>query len=138
MTKLIVLSLMTGLLAATAAGEAKSKADLSKLPPPSPTTGLTYSGNVKQVFEASCVKCHGPERSKAGLRLDSRDNALKGSEHGKVIVPGKSAESQLVHSIGYIGDEDRFMPPPENKAGIKRLTKEEVSLIRAWIDQGAK
>jgi uncharacterized membrane protein len=37
-----------------------------------------------------------------------------------------------------VGDEDDFMPPPNNKANIAQLTKEQVALIRAWIDQGAK
>ena len=60
------------------------------------------------------------------------------SEHGKVLVPGKSAESILVHNIAHLGDPDNFMPPPKNKAGIGPLTAEQVGLVRAWIDQGAK
>ena len=70
--------------------------------------------------------------------VDSLAGALKGGENGKIIEPGKSAESPMVHSIAWVGDEDYWMPPKDNKAGIPQLTKEQVRLIRAWIDQGAK
>ena len=117
---------------------ADKKVDTSKLPPPSDKKGVTYAADIKPIFEKSCVKCHGPEKQKAKLRLDTLEAALKGGEDGKVIEPGDSANSMLVHNIAHIGDEDMFMPPPENKDKIPPLTKEQVSLIRAWIDQGAK
>ena len=50
----------------------------------------------------------------------------------------RARESKMVFSISHVGDEDDFMPPPDNKVNIKQLTKEEVGLIRAWIDQGAE
>jgi len=64
--------------------------------------------------------------------------ALKGGQDGKVILPGDSAGSVLVHNVAHIGDEDDFMPPPDNKDKIPPLTKDQIGLIRAWIDQGAK
>jgi hypothetical protein len=112
--------------------------DVSKLPPPSDKKGLTYAKDMKPIFEHSCVKCHGAEKPKAKLRLDSLESALKGSENGKVIEPGNSAKSILVHNVSQIGDEEDWMPPKDNKAKIPPLTKEQVGLIRAWIDQGAK
>jgi len=120
-------------LAATAAD--KKDVDVSKIPPASDKKGLSFEKDIKPIFEKSCFKCHGPEKQKAKLRLDSLDAALKGSENGKVIEPGKSAKSVLVHNIARIGDEDDWMPP-EGKGDP--LTKEQVGLIRAWIDQGAK
>ena len=88
------------------------------------------------MFEKSCFKCHGSEKQKGKLRVDSLDAVLKGGEDGKVVVPGKSAESLLVYTVARVCvDEDDFMPP-EDKG--KPLTKEQVGLIRAWIDQGAK
>jgi mono/diheme cytochrome c family protein len=116
----------------------KAKVDVSKIPPASDKQGLTYAKDIKTIFDTSCVKCHGPEKPKAKLRLDSLEGALKGGEDGKVIEPGKSAESMLVHNIAHVGDEDDYMPPPNNKAHIPPLTKEQIGLIRAWIDQGAK
>ena len=112
--------------------------DTSKLPPASTKTGLTYATDIKPIFDASCAKCHGEQKPKAKLRLDNLAGALKGSENGKVIEPGNSAKSVLVANIAHLGDEDDFMPPPKNKLGIKKLTDEQIGLIRAWIDQGAK
>ena len=116
----------------------KPKVDTSKLPPASDQKGVTYAKDVKPIFEKSCVKCHGAEKPKAKLRLDSLEGALKGGEDGKVIVTGNSAESMLVHNIAHLGNEDDYMPPPDNKAKIPPLTKDQIGLIRAWIDQGAK
>ena len=120
------------------AEEKKSKVDTSKLPPASDKQGVTYAGEIKAILDRSCIKCHGAEKPKAKLRLDSLEGALKGGEDGKVIQPGKSADSPLVHSIARLGDEDYWMPPPDNKAKIPPLTKDQIGLIRAWIDQGAK
>ena len=116
----------------------KTKVDVSKLPPASSKQGVTYANDIKTIFDKSCIKCHGPEKPKAKLRLDSLAGALKGSENGKVIEPGKSADSILIHNVAHIGDEDDWMPPPDNKAKIPPLTPEQIGLIRAWIDQGAK
>ncbi len=116
----------------------KSKVDTSKLPPASDKQGVTYAGDIKPIFDKSCIKCHGAEKPKAKLRLDSLAGALKGGEDGNVIEPGKSAESLLVHNISHLSDEDNWMPPPDNKAKIPQLTPEQIGLIRAWIDQGAK
>jgi len=108
--------------------------DVSKHPPPATKTGLTFEKDIKPIFEKSCVKCHGAEKQKAKLRLDSLDATLKGSENGKVLEAGQSAKSSLVHTVARL-DEDSAMPP-EGKADP--LTKEQVGLLRAWIDQGAK
>ena len=123
------------LLAASAlAVHAAAKVDTSKLPPASTKTGVTYAADIKPIFEKSCFKCHGAEKQKGKLRLDSLEATLKGGDDGKVFEPGKSAESTLVHSVARL-DEDEAMPPADKG---KPLTKEEVGLIRAWIDQGAK
>jgi hypothetical protein len=118
--------------------EKGAKVDTSKLPPPSTKQGVTYAADIKPIFEKSCIKCHGTEKQKGKLRLDSLEATLKGGQDGKVVEPGKSADSILVHNVAHIGDEDEFMPPPDNKDKIPPLTKEQIGLIRAWIDQGAK
>ncbi|MGD0261685.1 MAG: c-type cytochrome domain-containing protein [Verrucomicrobiota bacterium] len=119
-------------------GADKKAVDLSKLPPVSDKTGVTYATDIKPIFDQSCLKCHGAEKPKAKLRLDSLDGALKGGEDGKVILPGNSAGSMLVHNVAHAGNPDDYMPPPKNKAKIPPLTGEQIGLIRAWIDQGAK
>ena len=109
--------------------------DLKKLPPPAAKTGVTYAADIKPIFEKSCFKCHGAEKQEGKLRLDSLDAAKKGGENGAVLEAGKSEKSRIVHSVGRILDEDENMPP-EGKGDP--LTKDQVALIRAWIDQGAK
>jgi mono/diheme cytochrome c family protein len=108
--------------------------DLSKLPPAADKKGVTFAKDIKPIFEKSCFKCHGPEKQKGELRLDSLTASLKGSEHGKVIELGKSAKSKLVHTIARLNPDEAM--PPEGKGDP--LTKEQVGLVRAWIDQGAK
>jgi mono/diheme cytochrome c family protein len=121
----------------------KPVVDVSKLPPASTKQGVTYAGDIKAIFDKSCVKCHGEEKPKAKLRLTTLENSLKGiagkgGVNEKVIEPGKSAESSLFLSVAKVGDEDHWMPPAKNKANIGPLTKDQIGLIRAWIDQGAK
>jgi uncharacterized membrane protein len=132
---LAVAALAFSLLTATAED---AKLDASKLPPVSSQKGVTFDKDIKPMFEKSCVKCHGGEKPKARLRLGTLEGAIKGSKDGPDIIAGKSGESPLVYAIAQVGDEDNFMPPPKNKANIGPLTKEQVSLVRAWIDQGAK
>lgn len=112
--------------------------DVSKIPPASDRKDVTFEKDIKPIFEKSCVKCHGAEKPKGKLRLDSLEGTLKGGIDGKVVVPGNSAKSILVHNVAKVGNEDEWMPPPDNKNNIKPLTNEQIGLIRAWIDLGAK
>ncbi len=121
-----------------ASAASKKAVDYSKIPPASSQTGVTYATDIKPIFDHSCIKCHGAERAKGKLRLDSLASTLKGGEDGKVILPGNSRGSMLVHNVAHAGDPDDYMPPPRNKGHIPPLTKEQIGLIRAWIDQGAK
>lgn len=105
-----------------------------ELPPASKKTGLTYDKDIKPIFEKSCVECHGDKKQKGKLRLDSLAAALKGGENGKAFVAGKSADSALVKAVARVVEDDAM--PPEGKG--KPLTAEQIGLIRAWIDQGAK
>ncbi|MDB6028199.1 MAG: Planctomycete cytochrome, partial [Verrucomicrobiales bacterium] len=107
--------------------------DLSKLPPPSNVT-VDFSRDIQPIFEQSCYKCHGVDKPKSGFDLSRRTSALKGGETGVDIIPGDSAKSPLIHYVAGISEE--FAMPPEGKA--PPLTTEQVSLLRAWIDQGAK
>ena len=111
-------------------------ADGAKLPDASTKTGLTFATDIKPIFDAACVKCHdGTKKPRAGLALDTLEGALKGSKDGKVITVGDSAKSDLVLSVAHVGDPDTFMPKGRD---AKKLTDEQIGLIRAWIDQGAK
>jgi uncharacterized membrane protein len=120
-------------LAAIAAD--KPKVDMSKVPPAAKKQ-VDYAKDIKPLIERSCAKCHGAEKQKGKYRLDNREAAIKGGESGDAaIIPGKSDKSPLVHYISH-AVEDMEMPPDPKKN--KPLTKEEIGLFRAWIDQGAK
>jgi mono/diheme cytochrome c family protein len=146
--KLILPALVVSVVALSASAHAqehhKAKVDTSKIPAAATKQDVTSAGDIKAIFDKSCVKCHGEEKPKAKLRLTSLANALKGiaGKNGvneKVIEPGKGLESALLISVAHASDdEDTWMPPPKNKANIGPLTTEQIGLIRAWIDQGAK
>jgi len=107
--------------------------DISKLPPLA-TNVVSFDEHIRPIFERSCVRCHGPEKPKSRFRLDNRESALKGGVQGVAIIPGKSAESPLIHYVAGLV-EDMEMPP---KGKGDPLTPQQISLLRAWIDQGAK
>src|SRR5947207_204851 len=90
-----------------------SKIDVSKLPSAADRKGVTYAKDIRPIFEASCFRCHGEERQKGDLRLDSLEAALKGGEDGKVIVPGASKKSLLVIAAARIDDETAMPPKPK-------------------------
>ena len=114
-------------------------ATAADLPAASTKTSVTYATDIKPIFDQSCVKCHSGEKPKAKLKLDTLENALKGSKDGKVILAGNSAKSPLVLCVAHLSeDPDSWMPPAHNKANIGPLTPDQIGLIRAWIEQGAK
>src|SRR5438874_1944882 len=110
-TTLILLSISVSLVPAMA------EPDLSKLPMASTKTGLIYGKDIRPIFESSCFRCHGEERHKGGLRLDSLDAALKGGEDGKVIVPGNSKESPLVLAVARLDEKTAMPPKPKGGPG---------------------
>jgi mono/diheme cytochrome c family protein len=129
MKRLTIALSLCAALALTATAAAKKE-----IPPASKKTGLTFDKDIKPIFEKSCFECHGDKKQKAKLRLDSLAATLKGGENGKAVVVGKSADSSLVKSVARLVEDDAM--PPEGKG--KPLTAEQIGLIRAWIDQGAK
>ena len=112
--------------------------DASKLPPPSDKTGLTFEKDIKPMMEESCLKCHGGRRPKSKYEVETREAFIKGgsSDEAAVIV-GKSAQSPVVH---YVADlvEELEMPPLDKRDKYPALTKQQIGILRAWIDQGAK
>ncbi len=91
-----------------------------------------YEKDVKPIFERSCVKCHGPEKRKSGLRLDKKRFAMRGGETGLAIVPGDVEKSLLCKYIQLPEDDDDIMP-----AKGKLLAKSEIETLKRWVEQGA-
>src|SRR5215813_4030570 len=124
MHRTIKLALMLALAVIPLAG-AQSKF------PPAASRKVDYKRDIQPLLAQNCYSCHGPEVQQAGLRLDLRQNALRGGDYGPVIKIGDSAASKLIRRL-VDGDGGLQMPPSGP------LTNEEIGLLRAWIDQGAE
>ncbi|HZM05490.1 MAG TPA: DUF1549 domain-containing protein, partial [Candidatus Saccharimonadales bacterium] len=98
--------------------------------PPAATHPIDFKKEIKPIFEATCIRCHARGRSEGGLKIDTRQTLLKGGDSGPAVVPGHGEQSYLVSLVGGV-DPDEVMP----KKGTK-LTREQVGVLRAWIDQG--
>lgn len=119
------------IVASVVLSHSKLQSNDKPLPPPVDRM-VTFEQDVRPILEKRCFECHGPTRQRGGLRLDSGDAIRKGGTTGVVIVAGKSAESLLICHVGAVGDTKR-MPPKGDP-----LSKDQIAILRAWIDQGAK
>jgi mono/diheme cytochrome c family protein len=86
---------------------------------------------VWPILKERCVECHGPEKQKSSLRVDSRAALLKGGDEGPAVVAGDAAKSHLL-ALVTAADKEKRMPPKGEP-----LTTEQVQTLRRWIDQGA-
>ena len=96
---------------------------------------VSFNRDIRPILSDICFKCHGPDvaKIKGGLRLDSKDAAMKGGDSGPAIVPGKPEESEVYRRL-VTHDADDFMPP--KKSG-KTLKTEQIETFRRWIAEGA-
>ncbi|MBK8000843.1 MAG: DUF1549 domain-containing protein [Verrucomicrobia bacterium] len=112
---LLLASALTGLAVSAAGSEADQH----------------FTDKVWPLLESRCVSCHGPDKVKGSLRLDSRDAILKAGESGeRAVVPGKPADSLLLHAVMH-SKKDLEMPPKE------KLTTNDVAVLERWIRDGA-
>ena len=93
----------------------------------------TFADNVVPVLGHNCVKCHGPEKHKGGLRLDSHAAILAGGEDGAVVSAGDAPGSEMIRRITLSPDDDDFMPSGDHPP----LTPAEINLLASWIIAGA-
>lgn len=91
---------------------------------------IDFDRDVRPILEAHCWKCHGTQKHRGGLRLDSRDAVIKGGESGPAAISGRSGESLLIELVSGV-DPDRIMPDEG-----PRLTQPQIDTLAAWIDQG--
>jgi hypothetical protein len=95
---------------------------------------VQFSRDIQPILSDFCYHCHGPDEKarKGKLRLDTQEGAYRKDD--PVILPGKSAESLLIQRVT-THDPDEVMPPPKSK---RKLSAQQVDLLKRWIDQGAK
>ena len=88
---------------------------------------------VEPVFQKDCLTCHGPQKTKGGLRLDSMAAILKGGKSGPVISPGKPGDSELFVRVTLPSEDDDHMPPD----GKPQPSDDDVALLKWWLQAGA-
>ena len=96
---------------------------------------VDFTKQIKPILEQNCIKCHGEEQKKGGLKLHTKDAALTGGDNGAALVVGKSKDSPLYTSTILSADDEKAMPPRKKE---KPLTPAQTDLLKAWIDQGAR
>ena len=127
LSALIVLTV--GALVSAAADEANPKNAAGK--PFSPEAVDFFEARVRPILVDQCIKCHGPKKQSSGLRLDSREAAIKGGDSGPALVPAKPDESLLIRAIAQTHEELKM--PPKGK-----LPEASVAILRQWVAQGPR
>src|SRR4051794_36606947 len=88
-----------------------------------------FEKKVRPLLVEKCLTCHGPEKQKGGLRVDSRAALISGGERGAALVPGKPDESLIVRALAHDGE---LKMPPKAK-----LSAAEIAAVRDWVKAGA-
>jgi hypothetical protein len=92
-----------------------------------------FAAHIQPIFADYCVSCHGAEKTKGGLRLDSLEHMLKGGESGPAWIARDSKGSSVVERMVLPADDEDHMPPRDKPQPDPELLR----LLRWWIDQGA-
>ena len=100
---------------------------------PAADAPIDFIRDVRPILAQSCISCHGAARQRGGLRLDNGAAAMRGGDRGLAFKPGDAAHSRLILAVSGM-DPDLKMPPADKPP----LTAEQIGVLRAWIDQGAK
>ena len=87
-----------------------------------------FETSIRPVLSKNCYGCHGPKKQKSGLRLDSKELMLEGSDSGEILVPGEIDDSLLIDVL----ERDEGQMPPG-----KRLSEGEISDLKHWVALGA-
>jgi hypothetical protein len=91
--------------------------------------GEFFELRVRPVLAKNCYTCH-TESQMGGLRLDSRERALKGGNSGPAIQPGDAEHSLLIQAVSQT--HAKLKMPPGGK-----LKDDEVASLKAWVNAGA-
>ncbi|MEP4807924.1 MAG: c-type cytochrome domain-containing protein [Luteolibacter sp.] len=94
---------------------------------------VVYAQIIQPIFDRRCVECHGADKVKGKLRMDSFELVMKGGKEGSGIDPGEALDSNIIFRAELPADDEEHMPP-EGKNDIK---DHELLIVKWWIDQGA-
>ena len=97
-----------------------------------------FESLINPILEAKCVHCHGPNKDKGKLRMDSKEHLLQGGRGAgtDIIVKGDIDSSEMIYRIMLPKEDEEAMPPFEEEH-YNPVTKEELSVIKSWIKLGA-
>ena len=97
---------------------------------------VDFNRGVRPILSDNCFACHGPDaaKRKADLRLDTRDGLFNELDGNFPIIPGNPGKSEVY--LRLIADDEGDRMPP--KKANKTLTKQQIDLIKKWIEQGAE
>jgi hypothetical protein len=87
-----------------------------------------FEERVRPVLSNRCFRCHGEDKQKGELRLDSQAAVMQGGESGAALTPGNPDESLLIQAVRY----ESLEMPPDGK-----LPDEEIEVLTAWVKMGA-
>ena len=90
-----------------------------------------FHREVRPILESTCVECHGIEKQKGGLRLDTLAYAQKGGDSGPALVAGNLEDSLLLDRIFLPADDDEIMPPENGP-----LSPAQQDILKRWIKTG--
>lgn len=117
-----------------AAAPAKPAVATGKVSPEAAAKAVVYQDVIAPILAEKCYSCHGEEKGKGKLRMHTFADLKRGGSEGEVnLVPGKSADSLMIQRVLLSNDDDEHMPPEDEP----QVTKEELALLKWWIDNGA-
>jgi len=129
----LALAVPTGHLGATLTHGADFLLEPLRAPTAPPAGGDAYAAVVAPLLAARCSACHGAERQKSDLRLDSPEGLRAGGKHGPVLASGAAPEGELLRRVRLPVDDEDHMPPE----GKSQLLAAELAALEAWIGAGA-
>jgi mono/diheme cytochrome c family protein len=137
-TSWAVLAMTRALPAGAASGKPTAAQPMPPVPMPKRGQKVDFTQQIKPLLERSCVACHRGEKPRGLFRIDGRDAILKGGASGvTAVVPGHSEKSPLLDYVsGNVPESE--MPPKAAQSRFPALTRDDLVLLRAWIDQGAE
>ncbi|MEM9237490.1 MAG: c-type cytochrome domain-containing protein, partial [Verrucomicrobiota bacterium] len=98
-----------------------------------PEEQVVYTHIVQPIFEAKCVYCHGEDKQKGKLRMDTYEALIAGGKEGEGLEPGNAEDSNIIYRIHLPLEDDEHMPPE----GKKQVTEGELAILEWWIDSGS-
>ncbi len=93
---------------------------------------VNFDRQIRPIFKKRCHSCHGSKKQESGLRLDIRQDAMAGGDTGPAIVPGDTKSRLLLQYVE--SDDPELVMPPKGD----RLSRQQIDLLKRWIDEGAK